>query len=213
MTAPYSLVCGNGHVLNDEIAHEPSLEENGSMRCSESGCLALVYSHCLHCNAPLPGYIDGVRYERHGNFAVPKGRFGSARGLLGEREWREDCPHCKSPYPWAPDSVWVGYHKEYLAHEGTATALPLLTEAEEAHSKAKLRSERQAKTRRRADRRERRQAWAGSLLDTWPKRVTAIAAAIAAVLLLVFGVDSFADLGDDGNGPSVSVPETVNTDD
>jgi hypothetical protein len=141
--------------------------------------------------------MDGPRAERHGNLVIPQGRRNRARGLLPARDWREDCPYCKAPYPWASDTVWVNYHQRHLADSaaGVHDPLPYLEQAAiKSQAADDLRSERE-KMARAAHRRERF-ATIGAKLDTWPKRTTAVVAAIVALLALLFGATNLRDLLD-----------------
>lgn len=210
LNPPYSLVCAARHVLADELADEPELEANGTLRCSESGCLGLVFSHCEQCRRPIPGHIDGARYERHGNVSVPRGKLGTARGLLPSRQWREDCPYCKSPFPWASREVWVNYHRQHLADVAhrRPESLPHLPQAEAAYDAARGDARARKKGERRRQRRAQRARLATGMLDTWPRRVTAVVAAIVAVLALLFGVTSIADLSG-GDRPSATTTTTT----
>lgn len=186
MGAPYSIVCAAGHVLDDERAHEPPKEIDGHQRCSVSGCFEFVYGHCPHCGVAIPGYIDGPRPEVHGNIGMMRGRLSI--GGYPVREWREDCPQCKVPYPWAEDVVLVNYQRRYLTdlEEGTPS-LPLVQRAAGAYA-------RQQKANRRATKRDRRQSvkqrvgrvW--SWFDSTLKKAAALIAAIAVVAGAVIGV-------------------------
>jgi hypothetical protein len=93
MNPPYSIVCAGRHVLADDVARQPPIADNGAKLCTESGCLERVYTHCPNCSQPLPGYIDGPRYEVSGNIAAPRGRIGTSRGLSADRTWRELASH------------------------------------------------------------------------------------------------------------------------
>lgn len=197
MNPLYSIVCAAGHVADDELTDEPRAAHNGTLRCAESGCFELTYSHCLACGHPVPGHIDGPRVVTTGNLGIPVGRIG-----LPPREWREDCPYCKSPYPWAPRHVWAGYHRRHLQDraDGSAHPLPYLAQAEAAYRAKEDAARRRSKASKRRNRRSTTARWTAAVLDTWPKRIAAIAAAIAAVLGF-FGVDNFRDLNDD-SGPA-----------
>lgn len=184
MNPPYSLVCAGRHVLGDEIAHQPAVNENGTKLCSTPGCFERVYSHCVHCAKPIPGYIDGVRYEVHGNIAAPAGRMGTARGLLPGREWREDCPYCKVPYPWASSTVLADYHAKYLEDRRHASPVGLsyVAAAEHAFEEREKARKRHRRSSKRADRRERHDHW-------WTSRaalITAVGVVLAAVVAGVF---------------------------
>ena len=113
---PYSIVCASGHVIDDELDREPLAEASGRAVCPKSGCYSFVYSHCPACLAPLPGLLDGARYQVNGPIARPVGRLG------GGREWREDCPRCKVPYPWATTASLLRYHNAYLAQSDEDSA-------------------------------------------------------------------------------------------
>lgn len=200
---PCSLVCSDGHVLSDELAHEPPLENNGALRCNESGCYALVFSHCDLCQLPIPGFIDGFRFEVNGPIAAPKGRTSDVpRGTFGFREWREDCPRCKAPYPWARPGVLAEYHRQHLAHLGKPTELPLVERAKAAYDRQSRVMRRESKQKRRDLRRMRLKQFNIVMFDTWPKRILAIIGVITAVLVLVFGVSSFSDIGDEDPKPT-----------
>lgn len=210
MNPPYSIVCAAGHVADDELDNEPRAVDNGTLRCPESGCFELTYSHCLMCGRPVPGHIDGPRMVTTGHISRPVGRFGTAQGFLPPPDWREDCPYCKSPYPWAPRSVWARYHRRYLKDRAEGSSHPLhhMVEAEAAYRAEENAARRYSKASKRRTRRSAAARWTATVLDTWPKRIAAIAAAIAAVLGLFFGVDNFRDLN---GGPAPTTTTSTST--
>ena len=210
MNPSYSIVCAAGHVADDELADEPRAAHNGTLRCPESGCFELIYSHCLLCGRPVPGHIDGPRMVTTGNISRAVGRIGTAGGVLPQREWREDCPYCKSPYPWAARHVWAGYHRRYLQDraEGSSHPLHYMTEAEAAYRAEEGEARRRSKASRRRTRRSAAARRTAKFLDTWPKRIWGVVAAIAAVLGLVFGVNNLRDLKG-GSGPATTTTSTA----
>jgi hypothetical protein len=207
----YSIVCASGHVIDDELEREPAPRDNGTRRCSESGCFELTYSHCTACGRAIPGFIDGPRMVTTGNLSRPVGRLNTARGMLPAREWREDCPFCKSPYPWAPRATWAAYHRRHLEDvaNGVDPALPYLAEAEKAYAAESTEHQRQARAAKRESRRATRARWSSAILDTWPGRITAIVAAIVAVLLLLFGVSNVPDLLSRNTEPTTTTTTTT----
>ena len=197
MNPPYSLVCSSGHVASDDLPSEPPLAESGARRCTKSACVSLVYSHCPECLMPISGWIDGARSLTRGKFPTP----------LAPRRWMEDCPHCKAPFPWAASPVWANYHRAYLddIEVCVQTPLPYLGRAEEEYLAERARL-RQAERRRR---RNSRTARIAAVLDTWPRRVMAVVGAVAAVLTLLYGVNSFADLPREGRLNSTTPTSAV----
>ncbi len=141
----YSCVCRAGHVLADDIAEEPPIEESGRRLCNRSGCFEPVFTHCPQCGEPISGYIDAPRYETNRGVSRPIGRFEA----FVTRTWREDCPYCKVPYPWARRAVWVGYHHRFLEDKqrNSPGLLTYVAQAEEAYEADK--KERDSRARQR----------------------------------------------------------------
>ena len=177
MNPPYSVVCARGHVLADDVPRQPEIASNGKLGCSEPGCFERVYTHCEGCSKPVPGYIDGVRYEGNGSIATPRGRLGPP-----ERVWREECPYCKMPYRWASESLLSRYHAKYLedVEDPSPMGLVFSSSAEAAYGRAKAGARRRRKSERRADRRERKAHWYTSR--------AALISAVAAVAVAIIGL-------------------------
>lgn len=171
-----SLVCGHGHVLDEELLEPPSLGTNGTRRCEKPGCSEFVYSHCDACEEPIPGWMDAPR--RLEGEPILSGKLN--RSIGPNREWREDCPYCKFPYPWARQRFLVDYHRRYLEEANQDIAKPLAHSpaAEEAH-----RQDQSAKRKRRIRRAGRSLAQA---LDTWPRRIKAVLRVIFSIMLVFF---------------------------
>lgn len=74
-----SLVCLNGHILEDRIDTHPEMESAYCPSCSES-----TIKTCPNCNTPIRGYyeIEGVA------------------GMINEDPPPNYCHACSEPYPW-----------------------------------------------------------------------------------------------------------------
>ena len=120
-----SLVCGERHVIDDEVMSTPDLGLNGKRRCDRPSCSAAVYSHCENFHHPLPAYMDGPRYEGSPTLRVPTGRT--------DRTFHELCPSCKFPYPWASKTALIGYEderqKDLAEGRGALREAPIATRA------------------------------------------------------------------------------------
>ncbi len=212
---PYSMVCRNRHVLNDEIQDEPFFGNNERLRCSEGGCHAPVYSHCKACKTAIPGFMDGFRSRTSsgGGWSVTSSEGRSS--LYGpSREFFVSCPNCASPYPWATSGELSEYHVEYLRdlERGVVAPLPLNSDAKAVYDQrteiGKTRGKTARKEAKRSQKKERAER-ADQWFTRWTVRLGLLVAVItvATGLIGLWGVDDLRGIRGNAKPPTEPVAE------
>ncbi|MBE3098763.1 MAG: DUF2321 domain-containing protein [Planctomycetes bacterium] len=88
-----ALVCGNGHVINDDVEGQPSRNRSFCEECGEPAIKA-----CVHCAKAIRGarfyHTDRDMDLRASGFGLPGGRKCTYSGPP------KYCHACGKPFPW-----------------------------------------------------------------------------------------------------------------